>query len=141
MNVCGTPALGAEREPTRRQIKPSVAGVERDDDQHEQPKRAAEQFTDLVGHRPRVRSERASQRRAARTLRLGRTFDAVFAHDAIAYMTSEDDLEAVLRTAYVHIEPPGLGLFVRTDEADEGMRAFSEKRQPDFSPFRARVSA
>ena len=35
----------------------------------------------------------------------------------------------------------GLGLFVRTDEAEEGVRAFNEKRQPDFSPFRARVSA
>ena len=27
-----------------------------------------------------------------RTLRLGRTFDAVFVHDAVAYMTTEDDL-------------------------------------------------
>ena len=35
----------------------------------------------------------------------------------------------------------GLGLFVDTDEAEEGVRAFNEKRQPDFSPFRARVSA
>ena len=26
-----------------------------------------------------------------RTLRLGRAFDAVFVHDAVAYMTSEDD--------------------------------------------------
>jgi 2-ketocyclohexanecarboxyl-CoA hydrolase len=34
----------------------------------------------------------------------------------------------------------GLGLFVRTDEADEGVRAFNEKRDPDFSRFRERVS-
>lgn len=27
-----------------------------------------------------------------RTLRLGRTFDAVFAHDVVDYMTTEDDL-------------------------------------------------
>ena len=31
----------------------------------------------------------------------------------------------------------GLGLFVESDEAQEGLRAFSEKRPPDFAPFRA----
>jgi 2-ketocyclohexanecarboxyl-CoA hydrolase len=35
----------------------------------------------------------------------------------------------------------GLGLFVDSEEAQEGMRAFSEKRDPDFAPYRARVSA
>ena len=35
----------------------------------------------------------------------------------------------------------GLGLFVESDEAQEGVRAFTEKRPPDFSPYRARVSA
>lgn len=30
-----------------------------------------------------------------RDVRLGRTFDAVFVHDAVAYMTSRDDLSAV----------------------------------------------
>jgi naphthoate synthase len=34
----------------------------------------------------------------------------------------------------------GLGLFVDSDEAREGVQAFSEKRQPDFAPYRARVS-
>jgi 2-ketocyclohexanecarboxyl-CoA hydrolase len=34
----------------------------------------------------------------------------------------------------------GLGLFLETEEADEGVRAFGEKRQPDFSPHRARAS-
>src|SRR5260370_768990 len=34
-----------------------------------------------------------------RTLRLGRTFDAVFVHDAICHMTTEPDLRAVLQTA------------------------------------------
>jgi 2-ketocyclohexanecarboxyl-CoA hydrolase len=34
----------------------------------------------------------------------------------------------------------GLGLFVESDEAKEGMRAFTEKRPPDFAPHRARVS-
>jgi 2-ketocyclohexanecarboxyl-CoA hydrolase len=35
----------------------------------------------------------------------------------------------------------GLGLFVDSDEAREGVAAFSEKREPDFAPFRERVSA
>jgi 2-ketocyclohexanecarboxyl-CoA hydrolase len=34
----------------------------------------------------------------------------------------------------------GLGLFVESEEAQEGVRAFSEKRAPDFAPFRATVS-
>jgi SAM-dependent methyltransferase len=47
-----------------------------------------------------------------RTIRLGRTFDAVFAHDAIVYMTSEADLRAAVETAYVHTRPGGVALFV-----------------------------
>ena len=35
----------------------------------------------------------------------------------------------------------GLGLFVRTDEAQEGVSAFAEKRTPDFARFRAGASA
>ena len=35
----------------------------------------------------------------------------------------------------------GLGLFVRTDEAKEGVSAFAEKRTPDFARFRAGASA
>ena len=31
-----------------------------------------------------------------RTVRLGRTFDAVFVHDAVAYMLTEDDLRAAM---------------------------------------------
>ena len=34
----------------------------------------------------------------------------------------------------------GLGLFVGSDEAREGVTAFTEKRPPDFAPYRARVS-
>jgi 2-ketocyclohexanecarboxyl-CoA hydrolase len=35
----------------------------------------------------------------------------------------------------------GLGLFVESDEAQEGVHAFTEKRPPDFAPYRERVSA
>lgn len=46
-----------------------------------------------------------------RTLRLGRAFDAVFAHDAIMYMLSEADLRAAMRTAFVHCRAGGVALF------------------------------
>lgn len=47
-----------------------------------------------------------------RTLRLGRTFDAVLVHDAICHMTTESDLRAVMQTAYEHCGPDGVALFV-----------------------------
>jgi SAM-dependent methyltransferase len=47
-----------------------------------------------------------------RTLRLERQFDAVFAHDAVAYMTTEEDLGALMGTAFRHCRPGGVGLFV-----------------------------
>ena len=46
-----------------------------------------------------------------RTVRLGQAFDAVFVHDAIAYMTTEDDLRKVMETAFVHCRPGGAALF------------------------------
>src|SRR6185369_25590 len=46
-----------------------------------------------------------------RTLRLGRTFDAVLVHDAVAYMTSEADLQAAARTAFEHTRPGGAAIF------------------------------
>ena len=36
----------------------------------------------------------------------------VFVHDAIAYMTTEDDLRAVFATAFEHTRPGGVALFV-----------------------------
>jgi SAM-dependent methyltransferase len=47
-----------------------------------------------------------------RTVNLGRTFDAVFVHDAIAYMTNVEDLGAAIRTAYRHCRVGGVALFV-----------------------------
>jgi len=43
-----------------------------------------------------------------RTLRLGRTFDVVFIHDAISYLTTEEDLHAAIETAFVHVRPGGV---------------------------------
>ncbi len=47
-----------------------------------------------------------------RTVRLGRTFDAVFVHDAICHMTTEPDLRAVMQTAYEHCRTGGVAIFV-----------------------------
>jgi SAM-dependent methyltransferase len=46
-----------------------------------------------------------------RNIRLGKLFDAVFIHDAISYMTTEDDLRSAIRTAFVHCRPGGVALF------------------------------
>lgn len=42
------------------------------------------------------------------SIRLERTFDVVLIHDAIAYMTSEDDLAATFATARAHLESGGV---------------------------------
>jgi trans-aconitate methyltransferase len=47
-----------------------------------------------------------------RTVRLGRRFDCVFVHDAIAYMTTADDVRRAIETAYVHCESGGAALIV-----------------------------
>jgi SAM-dependent methyltransferase len=46
-----------------------------------------------------------------RTLRLGRTFDAVLVHDAVMYLTTEEDLRRAVETAFVHCRPGGAALF------------------------------
>jgi SAM-dependent methyltransferase len=53
-----------------------------------------------------------------RTVRLGRQFDAVFVHDAIAYMTTVEDLARAVETAYVHCKPGGVALFCPDDLRD-----------------------
>jgi len=53
-----------------------------------------------------------------KSLRLGRTFDAVFIHDSIMYMTNEDDLRGALETAFIHCEPGGV-LLVMPDMLKE----------------------
>lgn len=46
-----------------------------------------------------------------RTVRLGRTFDAVFIHDAIAYLTTLDDIQQTMETAFIHCNSGGVALF------------------------------
>jgi trans-aconitate methyltransferase len=53
-----------------------------------------------------------------RTLRLDRTFDAVFIHDAIDYMTTLEDVRAALTTAYLHCKPGGTALIVPDHTAE-----------------------
>ncbi len=81
-----------------------------------------------------------------RTVRLGKQFDAVFIHDAICYMVTEEDLRAAVRTAFEHCRPGGAALFVPDhlketfepgtshgghDEDGRGMRYLEWTRDPD----------
>lgn len=50
-----------------------------------------------------------------RTVRLGDQFDAVLIHDAIDYMTTEQDLRAAIETAYAHVRPGGIAVLVPDD--------------------------
>lgn len=43
-----------------------------------------------------------------RSVRLGRTFDAVLIHDAISYLTTAADLAATFATAAAHLRPGGV---------------------------------
>lgn len=62
-----------------------------------------------------------------RSLRLGRTFDLVFVHDAVMYMASGADLRAAAETAFVHCRPGGAALFApdcTTETFEEGTELF-----------------
>lgn len=54
-----------------------------------------------------------------RSVRLGQKFAAVLAHDAIAYMLTEDDLRAVFSTAAAHLDPGGVFLTAPDHFRDE----------------------
>jgi hypothetical protein len=56
-----------------------------------------------------------------RTVRLGRTFQAVIIHDAVDYMLTEDDLKATFATAAAHLEAGGV-LIVTPDHFRETFR-------------------
>jgi len=71
-----------------------------------------------------------------RTVRLGRTFDAVFVHDAIDYMLTVDDLRAALTTAFVHCRPGGVAVVI-PDATTETWEAGSDHGGHDGSDGRA----
>jgi len=56
-----------------------------------------------------------------RSVRLGSTFDAVFVHDAIVYMTTRHDLRAVVKTAALHCRPGG-AVLLAPDHTRENFR-------------------
>lgn len=60
-----------------------------------------------------------------RTIRLGRQFDGVFVHDAVAYLTTEADLQLAIETAFVHCRPGGAALFA-PDHVRENFRASTD---------------
>jgi SAM-dependent methyltransferase len=64
-----------------------------------------------------------------RSVRLGRTFDAVFVHDAIDYMTTEADLARAIETAFVHCRPGGIAVLM------------PDHTRETFAPDLGRVSA
>ena len=47
-----------------------------------------------------------------RSIRLGRQFDCLLIHDAIAYLTTTEDLLAAAKTAFEHLRPRGAALLV-----------------------------
>lgn len=81
-----------------------------------------------------------------RTLRLGRSFDAVFVHDAVVYLTTEDDLLAMALTAFLHTRPGGAAVFapdfvretfradtllITGDDGDRALRGLEWAWDPD----------
>ncbi len=83
-----------------------------------------------------------------RSVRVGGRFDAVFIHDAVDYLVTEDELAATMHTAYVHCRPGGALLVAPdyvhetfrpgvetggTDEADRGARYLDWSWDPDPS--------
>lgn len=73
---------------------------------------------EMVAVSERLNPECAHQVGDMRTVRLDEQFDAVFVHDAIEYMTTEDDLRQAAATVYAHCRPGGVAVLVPDDIAD-----------------------
>lgn len=70
----------------------------------------------------RLNPECEHHRDDMRTLQLGRSFGAVFLHDAVDYMATEGDLRQAVETAFVHCRPGGIAVFI----PDETLETFEE---------------
>ncbi len=85
------------------------------------------------------------------SVRLDRTFDAVFIHDAVQYVTTADALQKTFQTAHEHLRPGGVALFVPDDttetftcrswsggheEGDRAFRYLAWQLEPEGSTFR-----
>lgn len=69
----------------------------------------------MLAHSRRLNPEVTHHVGDMRTVRLGETFDAVLIHDAIDYMTTEEDLRAAFTTARAHLRPGGLFIVIPDD--------------------------
>jgi SAM-dependent methyltransferase len=67
---------------------------------------------DMLAVSRRLNPGCAHRRGDMRAVRLGRTFDAVLVHDAVDYITGQDDLRQVIGTAWAHCRPGGIAVFV-----------------------------
>jgi SAM-dependent methyltransferase len=68
--------------------------------------------TDMLRISQQLNPEVEHRQGDMRRLDLGRTFDAVLIHDAIMYMTTQEDLQAAIQTAFRHCRPGGAAVFV-----------------------------
>jgi SAM-dependent methyltransferase len=70
-----------------------------------------------------------------RTLKLGRTFDAVVAFDSIDYMLTESDLRAAFETAWAYLRPGGV--FITYVEAEKSR--FEQNRTSVLKGYSGKV--
>jgi 2-ketocyclohexanecarboxyl-CoA hydrolase len=59
---------------------------------------------------------------------------------SLRFLKQSFNLESEQLAGHAALAFSGLHEFARSEEAQEGVRAFGEGRQPDFAPFRARAS-
>ena len=84
---------------------------------------------DMLEMSKRLNPECRHEQGDMRTVRLGRSFDAVFVHDAIDYMVTESDLASAMATAFAHCRPGGIAIM----EPDHTAETFEESSGQDGS--------